>query len=139
MFGLTKEADGALRIVWLLGQRSDCLSAAEISEQIAVPAQFTLKILRKLSEGGVVRATRGKYGGYALEVPPEVLSVRRVVELIDGPITLNRCQENDFLCSRMGKNKEDCRFHCLFCALGEELTARLERVTIRDMIAPQES
>ena len=109
MIGLTREADGALRIVWLLGKTGEVTDAGSIAERVAVSPKFTLKILRQLLQGGVVRAVRGKRGGYALALSPSDITVRRIVELIDGPIAINRCQEEDFFCSRMGYDKGSCQ------------------------------
>ena len=137
MIGLTKEADGALRIVWLLGKTQDVTDAGNIAEQVAVTPKFTLKILRQLLQGGVVRAVRGKRGGYALALSPSEITVRRIVELIDGPIAINRCQAEDFFCSRMGYDKGSCHFHCLFAAVSARLARDLETVTLEMMLSDE--
>ena len=135
MIGLTKEADGALRIVWLLGKTGRVTDAGTIAESVAVSPKFTLKILRRLLQGGIVTAQRGKSGGYALAVPPSDINVRQLVELIDGPIAINRCQEQDYFCSRMGYQKDACSFHCLFAAVSDRLAMDLERVTLEMMLS----
>ena len=135
MIGLTKEADGALRIVWLLGKTGRVTDAGTIAESVAVSPKFTLKILRQLLQGGVVRAERGKNGGYALAMEPRDITVRHIVEMIDGPIAINRCQQEDFFCSRMGYDKRACRFHCLFAAVSDRLAQDLERVTLEMILA----
>jgi Rrf2 family protein len=135
MIGLTKEADGALRIVWLLGKTGRVTDAGTIAESVAVSPKFTLKILRQLLQGGVVRAERGKNGGYALAMEPRDITVRHIVEMIDGPISINRCQQEDFFCSRMGYDKRACRFHCLFAAVSDRLAQDLERVTLETMLS----
>lgn len=137
MIGLTREADGALRIVWLLGKTGQVTDAGTIAEQVAVTPKFTLKILRQLLQGGIVRAVRGKCGGYALAMNPEDITVRHIIELIDGPITINRCQEEDFFCSRMGYDKRACRFHCLFAAVSDRLAHDLETVTLDLMLSDE--
>ena len=137
MIGLTKEADGALRIVWLLGKTGNVIDAGTIAEKVAITPKFTLKILRQLLQGGVVRAVRGKRGGYALALSPSEITVRRIVELIDGPIAINRCQAEDFFCSRMGYDKGSCRFHCLFAAVSARLARDLEAVTLEMMLSDE--
>lgn len=139
MIGLTREADGALRIAWLLAKEDRVIGAGVIAEQVAVSPKFTLKILRQLLQGGVVRAVRGKCGGYALAMAPEKITVRRIVELIDGPIAINRCEAEDFFCSRMGYNKGACRFHCLFAAVSDRLARDLETVTLAMMLSEDRS
>ena len=137
MIGLTREADGALRIVWLLGKTGEVTDAGTIAECVAVSPKFTLKILRQLLQAGLVTAQRGKNGGYTLALPPNEITVRRIVELIDGPIAINRCQEEDFFCSRMGYDKGSCRFHCLFAAVSARLARDLESVTMDMMLSDE--
>ncbi len=137
MIGLTREADGALRIVWLLGKTGEVTDAGTIAECVAVSPKFTLKILRQLLQAGLVTAQRGKNGGYALAISPSEITVRRIVELIDGPIAINRCQEQDFFCSRMGYDKGSCRFHCLFAAVSARLARDLESVTMDMMLSDE--
>lgn len=134
MIGLTREADDALRIVYLLGKQGELIDTCTIAEQTAVPLRFALKILRKLSLEGIVTSQRGKSGGYRLAMAPNEITVRRIIELIDGPITLNRCTEHRYCCSRMGYNKTSCAYHRLFAAVGERLAQDLDRVTLQQIL-----
>ena len=134
MIGLTREADGALRIVWLLGMQNELTDAGMIAEKTALSPKFALKILRKLTLGGVVASQRGKKGGYLLACAPGEITVRRVVELIDGPIALNRCADAGYLCSRMGYDKARCAYHRLFAAASARLAQDLDGVTLEMML-----
>lgn len=134
MIGLTIEADNALRITYLLGTRGELTDTPTIAEAVAVPTRFALKILRKLTQGGIVASQRGKNGGYRLAKEPCGITVRQIVELIDGPIAVNRCSDPDFCCSRMGHDKAKCAFHRLFAAAGERLAEDLDRVTLQHIM-----
>lgn len=52
-----------------------------------MPERFLLQILRDLVAHGVLVSTRGVDGGYALERPPEEISLLEVIEAISGPLT----------------------------------------------------
>lgn len=134
MIGLTREADDALRIVYLLGVNGTLTDTGSIAEQTAIPPRFALKILRKLSLGGLVTSQRGKKGGYILACAPSDISVRRIIELIDGPIALNRCADPAYCCSRMGLDKARCAFHRLFYTAGMRLADDLDRVTLQHIL-----
>ena len=134
MIGLTREADDALRIVYLLGMSGGLTDTASLSEQAAVPPRFALKILRKLSLGGIVKAQRGKKGGYRLIEEPSEITVRQLIELIDGPIALNRCADAAYCCSRMGYDKARCAFHRLFADASERLAQDLDQVTLQHIL-----
>jgi Rrf2 family protein len=126
---ITQEADYALRMVCRLAEQDGVVGAMALTAAASVPARFGVKILHKLSGAGLVRAVRGATGGYMLSVDAGHLTLRQVIEAIDGPIALRHCLESGkpwpSPCCSNG-----CRLHCLFGALNEMLIQRLDRVTV---------
>ena len=89
---ITQEADYAVRIVDCLAKQGGRLDARSVSELTGVTLRFTLKILRKLREGGIVRSFIGVTGGYELAKRPAQINLRQVIEAVDGPIAISRCR-----------------------------------------------
>ena len=56
---ITLEADYAVRIVYCLAAAGKRMDAKAISDDTAVTLRFSLKILRKLVAGGIVRSFKG--------------------------------------------------------------------------------
>ena len=131
MIGLTREADGALRMAYLLAKQATLTDATVLAECASLSPKFALKILRKLTLGGIVCSKRGKSGGYQLGRPVGEITVRQLIECIDGPIAINRCAAQSYCCSRMGYDKAGCAFHRLFAAQSERLADDLDRVTLQ--------
>ena len=88
---ITLESDYALRIVTSLAQSDAVIDARALSERTQVTLRFTLKILHKLTVGGIVNSIKGAKGGYRLSMSPENINLRQIIELIDGPIIIARC------------------------------------------------
>jgi Rrf2 family protein len=90
---ITVESGCAIRIILFLSLRgvNNKTGAKMISENENIPIRFTLKILRKLKIAGLVCSYRGQSGGYALIKEPKDVSMREVIEIIDGPIAMNKC------------------------------------------------
>ena len=134
---ITQEADYALRMMCLLAKESadgnPIVGAAILAEGVAVPTRFGLKILHKLSEVDLVKTSRGAMGGYSLNVDPATLTVRQVIEAIDGPIEINRCLSETHVCLN-NPNKDCCRLHHVFEELNRQLTERLDRITVAMVI-----
>lgn len=130
---ITQEADYALRMICLLAKQSAAgnptVGAATLAEGVAVPTRFGLKILNKLSQTGLVKTSRGAAGGYSLNTDPATLTVRQVIEAIDGPIEINRCLSETHICLN-NPNKDCCRLHHVFEELNRQLTERLDRLTV---------
>ena len=130
---ITQEADYALRMMCLLAKETAAgntpVGAAGLAEEVAVPTRFGLQILRKLADTGLVKTSRGATGGYSLNQDPSTITVRRVIEAIDGPIEINRCLSESHSCLN-NPNKDCCRLHHVFEELNRHLTERLDRLTV---------
>ena len=135
---ITQEADYALRIASELAERAkngeSRLDAGTISEKTMIPQRFTLKILRKMVLGGIVKSYQGKNGGYALCRDAAEITMRDIIELIDGPVNLSRCVSHGHECSKEGFDKSGCRIYGIFVTLSEQLADKLSRVTVADTV-----
>ena len=117
---ITHEADYAVRIIHALAKDGGTVPARVLSERTGVTIQFCLKILRKLSQSGIVTANKGVTGGYWLLRPLNELSLGEVIECIDGPLAISHCLKDGFVCTRV-EDTSCCQFHCVF----EDISRRL--------------
>lgn len=129
---ITQEADYALRITALLAASNIPLGAPHIAAEVHIPPRFAMKILRKLSLSGIVSAARGVNGGYWLSVSPSALTVKQVIEAIDGSIAIRHCLDNDYVCSH-NEDKSLCKFHNVFAYINALVGEKLDRLTLSDM------
>ena len=129
---ITLETDYAVRMVYLLAKENRRLGATEISEGTEVTQRFTLKILRKLVAGGVVKSFKGVSGGYELAKKPCEITLKDVVEIIEGPIMLSRCLGSDYVCNRYEHSK--CYFNHKFDSISKIVADELEKTTFADAL-----
>jgi Rrf2 family protein len=101
---LTKSADFALRIVIHLAQNPSGSTMPFLAETLKVPYNNLSKLIQQMARGGIIQTRQGKNGGVAL-ISPENLSIKDVVQLIDGPTRLSECLKNHDFCSRVGECK----------------------------------
>jgi len=87
---LTQESEYAVKIVLYLTRidRDRSANAREISDSENISLKFALKILRKLCGGRIVESYRGIKGGYKLRRDPARISVKDVVETMQGELFL---------------------------------------------------
>lgn len=125
---LTLESDYAIRIIYIIANDSaKRMDAKTISEISGVPLRFSLKILRKLVGGGLVRSYKGTRGGYELAKEPQEISILDVVELTEGPIHINRCISSDFVCTRV--KDSPCQFQKRFDEVSKTISDSLRALT----------
>ncbi|MGI6302722.1 MAG: RrF2 family transcriptional regulator [Verrucomicrobiota bacterium] len=93
MFSQT--AEYALRAAIALAQEGDrSLTTDELAVRTKVPRGYLSKVLQQLHKGGVVRAIRGIYGGYALCRPPGDITMIEVVNAVDPIQRIHTCPLN---------------------------------------------
>ena len=64
--------------------KSRC-SINEISKNELVPREYLAKILKRLTQGGLLSSKRGIHGGYSLAKKPNEISFLDIIEVVDGP------------------------------------------------------
>jgi len=131
---ITLESDYALRIIAAIATAEGVTDAKTVSGITSVTQRFTLKILHKLVLGGVVQSFKGINGGYKLKRPPNEITLKEVIELIDGPIAIARCLEDEEGCS-LNCDKATCGFHRVFDLISLDLQHKLGRITIADVLS----
>ena len=130
---ITLESDYALRILTAMAGYDAVTDAKTISADTSVTIRFTLKILHKLVQGDFVQSYKGVNGGYKLKASPEEITLKNVIELIDGPIAIARCLESEEGCS-LNCDKSACDYHHIFDIISIDLANKLNKITIDDVI-----
>ena len=97
---ITLEADYAVRIVSVLCREKDKMDAKTISNDACVTLRFALKILRKLVAADIVKSYKGTQGGYIINKDPAQLTLKDVLEAIEGTYYFSRCLSPDCTCNR---------------------------------------
>jgi Rrf2 family protein len=99
---LTRGGEYGIRGVLYLAQQNDgrvsMLSA--IAKAQNVPPRFLAKIFQALAKAGVVKSHRGAKGGFSLGRPASEITIKDVIEAIEGPIHLNVCLIAEGECDR---------------------------------------
>ncbi|WP_243578018.1 RrF2 family transcriptional regulator [Clostridium minihomine] len=121
---MTLETDYAVRIVDLLAASNQKVDARGIAESTHVPLRFALKILRKLVSDGLVKSYKGAHGGYVLARPGSEITLREVIESVEGPYMISRCQQDEYACTHQA-----CRYHRIYAQISESVRQQLDSYT----------
>jgi len=78
---------------------------------------------------GLTVSQRGAHGGFALARPAVDITMRDVIEAVDGPISLNQCVLWPEDCARNG----DCEVHQVWLRAQAQLMDVLDSVTLRTL------
>lgn len=129
---ITRQADYAVRAVLYLATLGESGRAptGQIARKQRVPPSFLAKIVSQLSVAGVLHTSRGARGGVSLARPPQDISLLEVIEVIDGPISLNECVIDPNVCPY----RDDCPVHQIWCDAQAFLVKQLATTTFGSLL-----
>ena len=131
MMELTRKGEYAIRgIIYLAQQPPGKMSLiSEIAEAVDAPQTFLAKIFQNFAKLGIVNSYRGTGGGFTLGRLPSDITLREVVEAVEGPIIPNRC-----LTGKGGCDKDnECLVHPVWRKVQSQIVQILEGVTIEEL------
>lgn len=126
---------GMLYLAEIDGPRVVPLS--EISEAKDIPEKFLAKIFQLLSKSGIIRSHRGVRGGFTLSKDPRKITLREVLETIQGPYHLMRCTQDKEACIKDAS--EYCAIREVLVMAEKRLVSVFEGVTLADLVKWQKS
>ncbi len=131
---LTQKGDYAVRVMLDLAAQPPGASVRtmELGRRTGVPRAYLAKVIQALARAGLIRTRRGALGGVSLLENPDAVTLRRVVEAVEGPIYLNRCLVRPGLCPR----DRTCRAHPVWERVQQVLLRELDGVTIAALARP---
>ena len=132
---ITQESDYAVRIVYCLAKCGTRRDARGISEEMCVTLRFSLKILGKLVASDIVESYKGNRGGYELARSARDISLKDVIDAVEGPYKLSRCvgSEGAGECNRGASGC--CTFQKVFHDISETINAQLAAVNFEMLLA----
>ncbi len=108
---------------------------SEISEARDIPEKFLAKIFQSLSRSGILRSHRGVRGGFTLAKPPSEITVKDVLEAIQGPYHLTKCIPDPGSCPR----SDSCAMRTLLVTAEERLLEVFVKHTLEDVVHMERS
>jgi len=101
----------------------------EIAERQGISVKYLEQIMPALKSAGLVNSSRGASGGYSLAKPPEEITVKEIVEALEGPLKLVDCVGDPGLCQEAGQ----CVTRDLWDEVSISISKLLESRTLADL------
>jgi Rrf2 family protein len=96
---ITKSADFAIRLILFLAIENKPQTMPKIAEILYIPYNNLSKLVQALSKAGVIQTKQGKNGGIQLLKSPEDISLKTIIDVIDGPTRLSDCLADTRFCA----------------------------------------
>jgi FeS assembly SUF system regulator len=131
MIKVTRLADYAVSIIYAFsGSEKEILSSQDIVEKTKLHKATVNKLLAQLVKKNVLEPFRGTKGGYRLKKGLDNISIRELIEAIEGPVLLTDC---------LNKNANNCNLFnvCntknIWSFINTEINNTLENIKIKDI------
>ena len=131
MFRLSKKTDYCLMALkHILSKENETSSAREIAEAHDIPFEVLAKLLQTLARKGILVSRHGTKGGYSPARNPGSITLREVMEAIEGPVALVDCAGPR---KRPCRQERKCRVRRPLVRLNEKVVDVLARTTLREI------
>lgn len=127
---LRLQTDYALRTLIYLAAKQQRASAEEIATAFVVSKDHLTKIIQQLARLGFVKTYAGRGGGLALAMQADQISVRSVIELMEGKTRVLECVESPEVCPL----EPGCTLRKLLINAEAAFYNTLDNVSVADLI-----
>ena len=130
---LTKAcAYGVFGVMYLAKQpKGKIVSLSEVARAEHIPEKFLAKIFQNLTRSSLIRSHRGARGGFSIARPTNQITVRELLEAIQGPICLAKCLSDLEDCDK----KDVCSLREALLKAQEHTLRLLTQKTLADLVS----
>jgi len=117
-------------LIFLAGVRAGkATQITAVAKAIVVPEAYLRKVFQRMARGGLLGSLRGARGGFYLSRDPENISLKDVVEVIEGSLPLYGCLKGRRNCSIAW----DCPVKEVFEQARQKMAEVLDATSIKEL------
>jgi Rrf2 family protein len=102
----------------------------QIAERQEISDKYLSQLIIPLKNSRLINSSRGAHGGYSLAKHPKEITVKEIVQSLEGPFALVECVPAPDVCNRSA----DCVAREIWANAIERVSSYLESVTLSDMV-----
>jgi Rrf2 family protein len=111
------------------------IALATLAERNRLPPKFLEQIMSTLRHAGIVRTTLGAHGGYALGADPSLVTIGRVIRLLDGALAPLSCVSLRYYEPCSCPDETTCSLRDLMIDVRDSMLEILDKETLADLAA----
>jgi FeS assembly SUF system regulator len=128
MLRITKIADYGFILLTHMAKQGEgqLFNAKDLSASIDIPLPTVSKVLKILTQGGILESHQGSKGGYTLIRPASQITAVEILEAVEGPVAITDCSSDEG-CDR------NCHVSNSWQQVNGTIISALNRLTLADM------
>lgn len=133
MLRISKLTDyGTVVLAWMARQPHGLHAAAEVAAGTRLAEPTVRKLLKRLTQGGLVTSQRGVHGGYALARPAESIHAVEIIDALEGRVAITECSGDHSQCGIEAR----CGVGPNWQAINQAVRSALQQVTLAELARP---
>ena len=113
-----------------IARRGEPASVPEIASALDIPQAYLGKLVPLLARAGILRTQRGRGGGVSLARPAKMITLREIIETVEGPTTLQDCPFELAPCP----GDPSCPLYPVWDPLRERIVAFLSQTSLAEVV-----
>jgi Rrf2 family protein len=128
---ITRLEEESIRLVVALAKSGGRSTLPELARAERMTEALVAKIMGRLRKGGIIRALRGRLGGYELIPSPETLTVAAIIRALGQSVFEGCASQKDkgSPCPHIS----DCSLRPVWNHLASAVTDTLDRITVSQL------
>jgi len=110
------------------------ISLKDIAQQEEMSEKYLSQLVIPLRASGLIYSLRGFQGGYQLSKSPSQISIKDIVQALEGNISPVECVKNPSICSKA----DDCSVRDMWGDLYKKIHETLDSVSLKDLLESKE-
>ncbi len=132
------DTDYSLRALQELATKDSTVpySVFKIAKKRNIPNKYLEKLFRRLKQAGIVKAVKGRKGGYMMACEPDKITVKDIIAAVDGRTQIHSCAERqgEKLCEFI----DQCAFKDFWNDFNTHIDTFLETYTLADFLKQEQ-
>lgn len=108
----------------------EMISVRSIAEKQNISELYLEQIFSMLRREELIKSLRGAKGGYSLARSPREITIKNIMDALEGPISISNCIEKDASCD----NLDRCATRVLWVKIRDAIDNIFSSVTLQDII-----
>ena len=105
----------------------------DIAQRQGISEKYLWQLINPLKTAGLVNSLRGAHGGYVLGRTADDISLREILQVLEGPLCLVDCVDDPSVCER----SPSCVSRDIWGEASKNLLQTLAQTTLAGMVAKE--
>jgi Rrf2 family protein len=105
----------------------------DVAKRQGISEKYLWHLIPPLKNAGLITATRGAHGGYVLAKAPHLITLKEILEILEGSMSLVDCTDQPSLCNRSGS----CVAREIWAEVTDRMLKALASFTLEEMLEKQ--